>query len=581
MPSTKAIEQEYDSAERKRESLFGVHYKWIALSNTTIGAMMATIDGSILIISLPAIFNGLGINPLAGGDSSLLLWLILGYTIVSCVAVVSIGRLSDMFGRVRLYNLGFLIFAVASVLLYASSYLISGTEGVLSLIILRLIQGLGGGFLIANSAAILTDAFPANERGRALGINQIAAVGGSIIGLLVGGVLASIDWHLIFLISVPVGIIGAIWAYMALHELAITQKKQKFDILGNITFASGVLILLIALTYGIQPYDGSPVGWSSPYVEAGVVAGIILLAAFIYTESKTKDPMFRLELFKIRAFAAGNISLLLSGMARGGLQFMLIIWLQGIWLPLHGVSFSQTPLHAAIDLIPLIVGFFFAGPLSGYLSDKYGPRPFTVAGMLLNMVGFLALASLPVNFSYLPFAIIIFIMGVGQGMFASPNTASIMSSVPPEYRGVSSGVRATLMNLSQILSISIFFSLLTTGVATSLPMALYNGLTAQNVSAANALQISKLPPTAAIFAALLGYNPMKLLLPQSILLMLPQSNQNMILGTSFFPNLIAAPFINGMRIVFYLGAVLTFIAAIFSLLRGGKTNISFDVTKPK
>ena len=226
--------ERYDLQEKKRESLFGVNYKWIALCNTTLGALMATIDGSILIISLPAIFNGLGVNPLAGGDASLLLWLILGYTIVSCVSVIAIGRLSDMYGRVKLYNIGFVIFAISSTAIYISSYLIGGTEGVLAMIIIRLVQGLGGGFLIGNSAAILTDAFPAEERGMALGINQIAGVGGSLIGLLVGGVLAAIDWHLIFLISVPVGILGAAWAYFALHELALKQQKQKLDILGNV-----------------------------------------------------------------------------------------------------------------------------------------------------------------------------------------------------------------------------------------------------------------------------------------------------------------------------------------------------------
>ncbi len=562
--------ERYDSSERKKESLFGINYKWIVLMNTTLGALMATIDGSILIISLPAIFKGLGVNPLQGGDASLLLWLILGYTIVSCVSVVAIGRLSDMFGRVKLYNIGFIIFAISSTVLYASSYLIGGTNGVLAMILVRLVQGLGGGFLIGNSAAILTDAFPANQRGMALGINQIAAVGGSIIGLVVGGVLAAIDWHLIFLISVPVGILGAIWAYFALHELAVVQKKQRFDIFGNITFAAAILLILISLTYGIQPYGNSTVGWSNPLVDAGLFLGILLIIIFVFIESKVQDPMFRLWLFKIRSFTAGNICLLLAGIARGGLQFMLIIWLQGIWLPLHGINFSQTPLYAAMDMIPLIVGFLLAGPVSGYLSDKYGPRFFTTTGMFINVFGFIALALLPVNFSYPVFATIIFFMGIGNGMFTSPNTAAIMNSVPPEYRGVSSGIRATLFNLSTVLSISVFFSLLTTGMAATLPNALYNGLVSQNVSVAAAQQVSKLPPTSAVFATLLGYDPMKILIPSNVLSSLPQANQDTILGTTFFPTIISQSFISGMRIVFYCGAFMTFIAAIFSITRGRK-----------
>lgn len=568
MPSSKEEAAEYDRKLQKRESLFGIHYKWIALSNTTLGAMMAAIDGSILIISLPAIFKGLGINPLAQGDASLLLWLILGYTIISSVAVVSIGRLSDMFGRVKLYNTGFVIFAIASTLLYISSYLIGGTNGAIALILLRLLQGLGGGFLIANSAAILTDAFPENERGRGLGINQIAAVGGSILGLLIGGVLAAIDWHLIFLISVPVGIIGAIWAHVALRELAITEKKQKFDVLGNITFASAVLLILIALTYGIQPYGGNSVGWSNPLVQFGILSSLLLFCAFIYIETKASDPMIHLWLFKIRAFAAGNLSLLLAGIARGGLQFMLIIWLQGIWLPLHGITFTNTPLYAAIDMVPLILGFLFAGPLSGYLSDRYGARTFTTAGMIINTIGFIALSTLPANFNYHIFALIIFTMGFGQGMFVAPNTASIMNSVPPKYRGVASGMRATMFNLSSVLSISIFFSILTTGLSSNLPTALYSGLTSQGVSNSTATQISNLPPTSAIFATLLGYNPMKILLPQGVIDNLSQQNQNVLLGTNFFPSLIAQPFIGSMHIVFYAGATMTFLAAICSALRG-------------
>ncbi len=565
----KGAKEEYDTNEIKREQKFGAHYKWIALSNTTLGALMASIDGSILIISLPAIFNGLGVNPLVTGNIDLLLWLLLGYTIMSSVVVVTIGRLSDMFGRVKLYNLGFAIFAIASTLIYISSYLIAGDTGVLTITLLRLVQGLGGAFLFANSVAILTDAFPANERGKAMGINSIAFIGGSLIGLLVGGFLAAIDWHLIFMISVPVGVIGAVWAYVALHEIASVQKDQKFDILGNATFALSITLLLIAITYGLLPYGASTTGWGNPFVEAGIAAGLLLLLAFVFIEMRTVAPMFKLALFRIRAFAGGSLSLFLSAMSRGGLQFMLVIWLQGVWLPLHGVSFENTPLQAAILMAPLIIGFLAASPLSGYLSDRYGPKPFMTAGMLINAVGFAVLATLPADFSYLPFAIIILVMGAGQGMFNSPNTAWTMSSVPPEYRGVSSGMRATLVNVAFMFSLVLFFSLLIAGISVALPSALYNGLVSQNVSPSVAMRVSQLPPTVALFAAFLGYNPMKTIIPANVLVSLPVVNSNTLLGTEFFPNLISKPFIDGMQIVLYAGAFMALIAAIASAWPSG------------
>ncbi|MEM3839259.1 MAG: MFS transporter [Candidatus Micrarchaeaceae archaeon] len=560
--------EKYDISERRKETRLGPGYKWVVLSNTTLGAAMATIDGSILIISLPAIFNGLHVNPLVATNAGLLIWLLLGYMIVSSVVVVTIGRLSDMFGRVRMYNMGFLIFATASTLLYASSYLISGSAGALSLIILRLFQGLGGGFLIANSAAIITDAFPVNERGKAMGINQIMAIAGSVAGLIIGGVLASIDWHLIFLISVPIGIIGTMWSYLALHELAHLRKNQKLDIIGNVTFGIAITLIVIALTYSILPYDGSSTGFANPIVQWAILAGIVLMAVFVYIETRVEDPMLNLSLFRIRATSAGLVSLLLSGIARGGLQLMLIIWLQGIWLPLHGVSFENTPLQAAVAMIPLVLGFLVAGPICGYLSDRYGARIFTTGGMLLNSFGFVVLAGMPANFQYVPFAVVIFMLGVGQGMFAAPNTTAIMNSVPPEYRGVSSGMRATLMNVSNVMSIVIFFSMLTVGVSFVLPGALYAGLTAQNVSNSTALQISRLPPSTALFAALLGTNPMEALLPQSVQAAIPKRNLDAILGTNFFPKLISKPFIEGMHTVLYFAALLTFIAAIASALRG-------------
>ena len=562
MGPTQQKTSKYDQEVAKNESKFGINYKWIALSNTTLGAMMATIDGSILIISLPAVLSGLGIDVLSAGSTDVLLWLLLGYVIASASFVVTIGRLSDMFGRVKLYNIGFLLFAISSTLLYISSLYISGMNGAISLIILRILQGIGGSFLMANSAAILTDAFPHNERGKALGFNQIAAIGGSLFGLVAGGVLAAIDWHLVFLVSVPVGILGTIWAYLGLREIATIDKGSRFDIPGNVAFAVGIIMILLGLTYYVVPAA------VTSYSLALMIAGSIVMLLFIYLETKAPSPMLNLSLFRIRAFAAGNISLLLAGIARGGLQFMMIIWLQGIWLPLHGVNFIDTPLHAAIDMLPLPLGFMLLGPLSGYLSDKYGARAFTTVGMLINAAGFLMLATLPVNFNYEAFAAILFILGAGQGLFAAPNTTAIMNSVPPERRGVASGMRATFMNVSMMFSIVLFFTILTIGVSKDLPSALYSGLISENVSASLALNLSHLAPSSALFASLIGFNPMKALIPPSSFSQLTPAEQTTITGNLFFPNLISPAFIYGMRLVMYFGAFISLIAAIASSQRG-------------
>ncbi len=545
----------------------GPNYKWIALTNTTLGALMATIDASIVLIALPAIFKGIGINPLAPGESSYFLWLLLGYMVVTATLLVTFGRISDMFGRVRLYNLGFAIFTVGSILLAFTPG--TGNTGALELIIFRLIQGVGSGFLLSNSAAILTDAFPANQRGRALGINQIAAIAGSFIGLILGGVLAAIDWRLVFLVSVPVGLAGTIWAYTMLRETATIRGKQKIDWLGNITFAVGLTVLLLSITYGIEPYGDSPMGWGNPLVIGGIVLGVLMLATFIWIELHVaEDPMFRLDLFKIRMFAAGNISGFLSALSRGGLQFMLVIWLQGIWLPLHGYSFAETPLWAGIYMTPLLLGFIVMGPISGYLSDRFGARVFSTTGLLVQAAGFLGLTFLPANFNYPVFAILLFILGCGSGLFASPNTSSIMSSVPPETRGVASGMRATFQNGASLVSIGFFFSIVTVGLVAALPSTFFNGLTKYGVPASTASQIAHLPPTAALFGAFLGYNPIAQLLPPQVLSHISPANQATLLGKTFFPNLISAPFMDGLHAVFYISATMCLVGAGVSLLRG-------------
>lgn len=541
-------------------------YKWIALSNTTLGILMAALNSNIIMISLPAIFRGINIDPLAPSGATYLLWMLMGYTVVTATLLVSFGRISDIFGRVRLYNLGFAIFTAASILLFFTPG--TGNAGATEMIIFRLLQGVGAGFLFSNSTAIITDAFPASQRGMAMGLNQIAAIGGSLLGLIVGGILADIHWRLIFLVSVPVGLLGTVWAYLKLKETGVIQQHQKLDVPGNATFAVGLTVLLLALTYGIMPYGQSKMGWGNPFVIAGMIIGSLLLIAFVFIELKVKTPMFQLSLFRIRAFAAGNLSLFLSSVARGGLQFMLIIWLQGIWLPLHGFNFEATPLWAGIYMLPMMLGFFIMGPLSGYLSDRFGAREFATGGMLLNVAAFILLAFLPFNFSYLPFALILILSGIGMGMFAAPNTTAIMNSVPPEQRGVTAGMRATIQNTGMSLSMTLYFSIIIFGMVQNLPPALYHGLVSAGVPAAVAEPTANLPPTGALFAAFLGFNPMAQLIPANILSHLPQGTRALILGKDFFPTTIAPAVMSSLKVAFYISAALSLIAAIASYMRG-------------
>ncbi len=541
-------------------------YKWIVLTNTTLGVLMASLDASIVLISLPAIFRGIHINPLAPSETGYLLWVLMGYMVVTAVLLVTFGRISDMFGRVKLYNLGFAIFTVGSILL--SFTWGTGNFAAMEIIIFRLIQGIGGAFLFANSTAIITDAFAPSQRGFAMGVNQISAVGGSFIGLLLGGVLAPIDWRAIFLVSVPFGLIGTIWAYLMLHETAEIKKGQKLDIIGNILFAVGLTALLVAITYGIMPYGNSTMGWGNPLVLAGLALGAVLLLAFVWFEPRTKDPLFHLNLFKIRMFTAGNVAGFLAAVARGGLQFMLIIWLQGIWLPLHGFNFEDTPLWAAIYMLPLTFAFLLSGPLSGYLSDKYGARIFSTSGMLISVVGFIGLLLLPANFNYLIFALLLFLLGVGMGLFAAPNTTAIMNSVPAHARGVASGMRATFQNTASTLSIGVIFTMVTIGIARHMPSVFYTDLVHVGIPAQIAVKLSHLPPTAALFAAFLGYNPMKTLLPPSVLSTLPAHTKSVVLANSFFPTILSKPFMDGVIIAFSISAAISLLAAFASLLRG-------------
>ena len=544
-----------------------IDYKWVALSNTTISIMLAFINSSSVLLALPVIFRGIGIDPLAAGSSNYLLWLLMGYMLVTAVFVVAFGRLGDMFGRTRMYNIGFATFTIGS-LLCALTWS-KGAAGGLELILFRLVQGIGGAFLFANSTAILTDAFPENERGLAMGLNQIAGIAGSFLGILVGGLLSQIGWRWVFLFNVPIGVVATIWSYRTLHDTS-PRRKEPIDWLGNITFAAGLTMVLVACIYGINPSPHSMMSWTTPFVLSMFIGGLVLLCAFVYIEQHVKTPMFRLDLFKIRAFAAGNVASFMSSLARGGFMLMLTIWLQGIWLPLHGYDFSVTPLWAGIYMIPSSVGILLLGPLSGRMSDRYGARYFATGAMLLTAVGFFFLLLLPVNFKYLWFAAIIFLDGLSMGMFMAPNTAAMMNSLPPQHRGAGSGMRATIMNIGNPLSMAVIFSLMVIGLNASMPSALYNGLVQNGISAQVAHQVAGAPPVGYLFAAFLGYNPLQTMIPASVLAALPAQQAAVITSRAFFPGLIDAAFHRGLIEVLIFSIVMCLIGAAASWVRGGK-----------
>jgi EmrB/QacA subfamily drug resistance transporter len=541
-------------------------YKWVALSNTTIATFMATVNGSIILISLPAIFNGISIDPLT--SFQYLLWMLMGYGLVTATLLLSFGRLSDMYGRVRLYNIGFAIFTAGSILLFLTPE--TGDAGAIEMIVFRLIQAVGAAFIFSNSAAILTDAFPPDERGKALGLNAVAALSGQFIGLLIGGVLAAWHWRYVFLISVPFGVIGTIWAFRKLKEPTYPVKVRKIDIWGNISFIGGLTIFLVGITYALMPYGTDAMGWGDPFVIASLVIGLFLLAAFPFIEYRVKDPMFDMHLFRNRNFAFGNAATLLSSIARGGVMFILILLLQGIWLPLHGYSFESTPFWAGVYMLPLTLGFVIMGPVSGIFSDKYGPRWISTLGMLLVAASFVMLALLPYDFEFLPFAIALFVMGLGNGMFVTPNSAAIMNSVPPAERGVASGMMSTLMNSGFVISMGMFFTIIVVSLTRTFPPAL-----AASLTSAGAAQLipamSAIPPTGALFAAFLGYNPVQMILaglPVAATAGIAPSTIAILTGVNWFPETLAGAFMPSLTLTFLIGAALSVAAAILCAMRG-------------
>lgn len=568
----------------KTETIFhkkghGISYKWTALLTVLLASFMATINSSIILISLPAIFNGIHLDPMQPDAFQYLLWILMGYGLVTATILLSIGRLADIYGRVRLFRLGFFIFMIGSVMLYLTPG--TGSTGAIELILFRFVQAVGGALTMANGPAIITDVFPSSERGKALGINTVALMSGQFIGLLLGGILVTYNWRYVFLVNIPFALIGTIWAYWKMEELSFKAKKTSVDILGNVFFIGGLTSLLVGITYGLMPYEHDGImdamGWNSPLVHITSAIGIILLLAFPFVERRAENPMFRFEFFKIRAFAFSNLANFMAAIARGGIMFMLILLLQGIWLPLHGYSFEDTPLWAGIYMLPLTVGFIIMGPISGMLSDKYGPRWIATSGMVLVAVVFLGLAMLPYNFDYWELGILIFLMGIGNGMFSSPNSSSIMNSVPAEDRGVASGMMSTLMNSAMTMSMALFFTIVIVGLQGTFPSAIHESFSSfastqtapvmQNLAA----QISEISPTNALFSAFLGYNPMGTILnvmDSSIVASIPQSVVDTLTSNYWFPQTLQQAFMPALRVSFFIGAFLSAIAALLSAMRG-------------
>ncbi|MDT7876917.1 MAG: MFS transporter [Sulfolobaceae archaeon] len=530
--------------------------KWIALSNTSIAIFIAFANYNMIIIALPQIFNSLRFNPTAPDALGYLIWLILGYMIVTSSLVVTFGRISDLKGRAKLYSLGFLIFAISSGFLSTvNGY---GDSAVLEMIILRLFQGVGGGLLMVNSAAILTDYFPKNELGKALGLNQVSGLVGGVAGLIIGGVLSVINWRYIFLLDFVVGIIGTLWSFKSLRDV---QKpiKQPLDIIGNVLFALGITLLLISVTYGLLPYGNQQLGWGNPFVITGLTISFLVIGIFVFVERKVKNPMFDLSLFKVRDFSVANFTNFIASMARQGILLMMLVLLQGIWLPLHGVPYSQTPFWAGLYLIPNMLGFAALGPISGILSDRYGSRVFTSLGLFVSALGFFLLSLLPYDFQLWQFFAISFLMGAGMGLFSSPNMADIMASVPVQKRGAASGMRASLQNTASAISVVLYFSVVITGMAVTLNSSIESALSSYGIH----LNVN-LPAAVAIFSALLGYDPLS-----SLTSSLPTSVASHIDTPAFFVTAIAPSFMSGFRLMLDISAALLVLSGILSLARKG------------
>lgn len=408
-----------------------MNYKWVALSNTTLGTLMAALDRNIIVIALPSISSDLHTSLIT------LVWITIGYWVVTSSVLLTFGRLADMFGRVRLYNLGFALFTIGSGLCCISS---TGEQ----LIMFRIVQGIGAAFIFSNGSAILSDSFPESERGRALGINQIAIVIGSVIGLVLGGVLTSyLGWRSIFWINIPIGILATVWAFVKLKELG-SIKKEKVDYVGNILMTLSMLFILVGITFG-----------SFHLIDAFIVlllilVGVILLIIFYYAEKKILHPMIDLTLFRIKNFTSNNLTIFLNSMARGAFSFVIVFYLQG-------PSMMLSPLDAGIYLIPVSFTLAIFAPITGWFYDKFRSPVISQIGLLVSAAGFLLLTTLGNQVSFSELVLPLSLIGSGMGIFNSPNRAAIMNSVSPNNRGIAAGISTTLVMTGSAFSIALIF----------------------------------------------------------------------------------------------------------------------------
>ena len=541
-----------------------MEYKWTVLTNTTLGVIMSSLNANIVMISLPTIFRGLNINPFVHNEFIYLLWILMGYSIVLATILVTFGRISDIYGRTRMYTTGFIIFTISSILLSIVPDN-SGNMGALLLIIFRMVQAVGGGFIMVNSTALLTDAFPVNERGKALGLNQSAFIIGSVLGLIGGGLLAGYNWHLVFIVNIPFALAGTFWSIFKLKELK-ERKKVKIDYIGNITLGIGLVLISLGFTYALEPYGDSQLGWENPWVISSFIFGLISIIIFIYVEKNVENPLFNLSLFKIRPFTFGNFSLFFNSLARGAVSFLVTIWLQGIYLPLHGYSYTETPFWAGVYMLPMMVGMVSIAPLSGHLTDKYGARIFATAGMIIVGISLFLLSLLPYNFNILEFEFILLLNGIGNGLFASPNTTAIMNSIYSKDRGTGNGMRMTFNNIGATISMAVFFSITITIFSQQVPEAMYNA-SINIVPQSVALYLSKLSPSGLLFATFLGMDPLQAIKNSGSL---PPSSIQALSPHTFLPSVIGPPFINGLRYSLFISLILIVIGTIFSALRGKK-----------
>ncbi len=425
------------------------NYKWWALSCTSLGMLLATINSGTLIIALPDLERHLHTSLLT------LVWVILVYMIASTVLVLSAGRLSDQFGRKNAYIGGFLVFAAASL---GAGFSGSGTE----LILWRILQGVGGAFLFANAAAIVTDAFPREQLGVAMGTNTMVAAVGLVIGPVLGGALVDISWHWVFWFNVPFGLIGSAWAFSVLREISGRSEDRAFDVLGTVTFVIG----LTGLVLGIS--KGGIEGWDSPMVYGGLIAAVIFLPVFVMVESRHKQPMLDLAIFKNRLFSAAAAASFLNGLARFSLMFLFVFYFQGVQ--------GDTPITAGLKLAPLAVGMLIASPLAGRYADRNGSRALASLGMLGMAVGMALMTTLQRSTGYFWPGLFQLITGLGSGAFLSPNTAAMMGAVAPHRRGIASGARILVQNTGAVLSIAFLMAIITSSVPKSVLFSVFSGL---------------------------------------------------------------------------------------------------------